>query len=138
MFWFQTRQKYSRIIRALEDEVKEVRREKEKIVLEAIQNKKTVEDLNKSIKDLQHKKKLEEEEILHKAKLAGEKRNIELEKAKSELEVKYQKKVTELTELFHKKVEERFSTEMANIKEIYKDIIKRLPDVNMAINKKMR
>ena len=130
--------KYRQLLERLEAEVKEVRAEKIKIALEAVENKKNADRLKDDIEELKHKKEREIKDIEHLVKIAQEKRDIELEKAKAKMEVDFQKRVTEVNDKFHEKIEGRFKEEMNNIKEIYAEIIKRLPNVNMAIDKKMR
>lgn len=104
--------------------------------------------LNDELETLKLKKRLEQEEITHMQRINEERMKIEVEQKKSELERKQAEQITAFKEKqrqelvaslkeFHGKLEERFNTELTNIKEMYRFIAERLPNVNYNIEKKI-
>lgn len=107
---------------------------------EAVDKKKLekeIEDLKHSIRELEHKKSLEEREIEHLVKMKEEKIAIETEKKQLDLQGEYDKKVMTLQKDYHEKVLKMLSDEHAKMQEIYKQIMIRLPNVNLAIRKEI-
>jgi hypothetical protein len=105
---------------------------------EAVDKKKLekeIEDLKHSIRELEHKKSLEEREIEHLVKMKEEKIAIETEKKQLDLQATFDKKVMELQKDYHEKVMKMLADEHAKMQEIYKQIMTRLPNVNLAIRK---
>lgn len=121
------------------DEMEEVRAE---IKTLRIAKKKVVEDLE----DLKLKKRLEAEEIRHNMKINEERMKQEVESKKIELEKLHNEKISKfreeqtadllkLTKELHGKLEGRFNVELGNLKEIYKALMDRLPNINYDITK---
>lgn len=98
--------------------------------------KKDIKKLEEEKARLQLDKKMEIEEIKHLSKLAEAKRDVELDQHKVKMERDYAEKARISLEGFHSKMEVRFNEELKNFKEIYGEIIKRLPNVNMEIKEK--
>jgi hypothetical protein len=98
---------------------------------------KEVEGLNHKIRELEHKKSLEEREIQHLVKMKEEKIAIETEKKQLDLQAMFDKKVMELQKDYHEKVMKMLADEHAKMQEIYKQIMTRLPNVNLAIRKEI-
>lgn len=104
--------------------------------------------LKEELEELKLKKRLEQEEIKHMVRIEKEKNEMELSKRKLQLE---QEKATEITKLrdeqrvivvksledFHTKLEGRFNTELGNLKELYQALMSRLPNVTLALEKKL-
>lgn len=136
MWWLNKEERL--LVNTLKSEVEDLKTEKIKLVNEALMNTDSIKLLKEERETLERAKKMDIEEIKHLNKLAQEKRDIELEKEKAKIQVTYQKDRTKLMEEFHAKVEKRFGNEMDNLKSIYSEIIKRLPDVNMEIKKRSK
>lgn len=98
---------------------------------------KEIEELKHSIRELEHKKSLEEREIEHLVKMKEEKIAIETEKKQLDLQAIFDKKVMELQKDYHEKVMKMLADEHAKMQEIYKQIMTRLPNVNLAIRKEI-
>jgi len=92
--------------------------------------------LERQNKDLSHRRKIDEEAIAHKVKMREE-----------GIEIQYQKKETklrgELAENLHKvkddyqvKSEKQLQDQYKEIRVMYSEVLKRLPDVNVQWNKK--
>ena len=52
------------------------------------------------------------------------------------LEEKQTHDILEMNKALHEKMETRFNTELGNLKEIYQELMKRLPTITMAITKR--
>lgn len=131
MGWFKTKDEEEKV-----EERKELRAQ--------------VRKLKDEIADLECKKRMEIEEIKHLNRLAQEKRDIELEREKSKIKTEYAEK-HERALLDHKddlnkrqaaafdsvvKLLEKHNTEMKDVTtSVYKDIIARLPNVNVTMKR---
>lgn len=105
--------------------------------VDAKELEKEIEDLKHSIRELEHKKSLEEREIKHLVKMKEEKIAIETEKKQLDLQGEFDKKVMTLQKDYHEKVMKMLADEHAKMQEIYKQIMTRLPNVNLAIRKEI-
>ena len=105
-----------------------------------------VRKLKEEKMELEYKKKMEIEEIKHLNRLAQEKRDIELEREKAKLQAEYNKKAEKLEienkDNLMKKMDEYHKATASDLRgfnkemkettlSIYKDIIARLPNVNV-------
>ena len=93
-------------------------------------------DLEHRIRELEHKKELEEKELTHLVKMKEEKQLIEATKKELELQKKFNEKEMALQNEYHKKNLDIISKEHVDIKEIYKQIMERLPNVNVEVKRK--
>jgi len=102
--------------------------------------------LTETVEDLKLKKRLEQEEIAHLQKINEEKLICDLERKELKLEQDFQKKINTLEEesmkkvieslkQFHDKMEAKFSSELANMKEVLALLMKGIPNVNMEITR---
>ena len=107
----------------LESDKKELESEVEKLRADV---RKAKEDLA----DTKHKKKMEDEDIKHMVKMSQEKNGIELEKKLAKCESEKQDAIAEVKDKYRDKMEERLQNEVLNIKEMYGQILERLPNVN--------
>lgn len=98
--------------------------------------KKEKADLEHRIRELEHKKELEEKELTHLIKMKEEKQFIEAQKKEIELQKRFNDKEMVLQTEYHKKNLDIISKEHADIKEIYKQIMERLPNVNVEVKRK--
>lgn len=134
-------------------------KDKESLLIEIEALRKEKRAAKEEVEELKFKKRLEQEEIVHlqkineaklKQELDTEKTRILKEKNDEMLNFKKQQ-MDKLAEIgyaqsqeivkmnidLHEKMEKRFNTELGNLKEIYQELMKRLPTINMAITKKM-
>lgn len=104
--------------------------------------------LKEELEELKLQKRLEGEEIKHMQRINEERMKQELENEKIKLNKKYQEDISKFKEEqrielvnslkeFHMKIETRFNSELQNLKETYKEIMARLPNVNLTLTKKL-
>jgi len=103
-------------------------------------------EVNEELEELKLKKRLEQEEIKHLTKLHKEKMESDLDKHKIKMEREKMEQLNKFKEeqrqqlvdsltKFHEKMEEKFSSELANLKDVLALLMKGLPNVNMEITK---
>ena len=95
-----------------------------------------IKKLKEELETLKLQKKMEETEIKHLVKCKEEKADIEAERQKNLLTKTFNEKEMELQTKYHDKVMGVIESEHKKIQELYKEILGRLPDVNMTITKK--
>ena len=113
-------------------------RKKESVDIEELVEKiKKLKDERKRLKaeieDLKLKKKIETEDIKHLVKLKEEKQKIQFERKEMELEKKMQETIAEVKNGYRNKVEKNLESQKNDVKEMYGQILKRLPDVNVRL-----
>ena len=110
---------------------KEVRILKAKLADESVLDglKQQIRTLKDDLADLKQTKKMEEEDIKHMVKIHKERNAIELEKKTAELERAKHNEVAKVKDDYRDKMEVRLQTEVATIKEMYGEVLKRLPNV---------
>lgn len=125
----------------------------EKVELEQVQQEyektlKALRTTKEELEDLKLKKRLEQEEITHMVRLNEEKLKMEVDQEKTRLNKEFEEKIVAFrkeqteellkihTELFSK-LEGRMNTEVGNLKEIYTALMARIPNVSLALTKKM-
>lgn len=96
---------------------------------------KTIEGLKIKIAELELKKRMEEEEIKHLVKMKEEKQFIEGQKKEIALQKEFQKKEMDLQSSYHKKVLETIEESRKESRELYTQIMNRLPNVNMEMKR---
>lgn len=122
-------------------ELKQVQEEYEKTL-------KALRTTKEELEELKFKKRLEQEEITHLQRINEEKLKMEVDQEKTKIAresqeaiTKFRKEQTEELLVLHtklfEKLEGRMNTEVGNLKEIYTALMARLPNVNLAITKKM-
>jgi len=105
--------------------------------------------LKEELEELKLKKRLEGEEIKHMTRINEERLKSETETEKIALQKKYQEDISKFKEEqrkelveslkgFHTKIENRFNSELENLKETYKAIMERLPNVNLSLTKRLK
>jgi uncharacterized small protein (DUF1192 family) len=97
--------------------------------------KKEIQRLKDELADLKTTKKMEEREIEHLVKMKEEKNEIEYQKKEAELMKQYQNKEMELQNEYHKKVLTNIEKAHADLKDLYKEIMVRLPNVNVELKR---
>ena len=107
---------------------------KSKDTVEKDELKHDVERLEKEKRAL--KEQLEEEDIKHMVKINSERKEIELEKEKVKLEREKASEIATVKDEYRDKLEARLQTEVVNIKEMYGEILTRLPNINVEMKRK--
>ena len=90
--------------------------------------------LEKDISKLKSLKKVEEEELKHMMKILKERDEIALEKKIMANDKSKAKAIADVKDTYRDKMEERLETEVQSIKEMYSQILERLPNVSAAFN----
>ena len=89
--------------------------------------------LKEEVEDLKLKKKMSEEDIKHMVKMKEEKLDIEHQKKMQALELEKYKAIAEVKDEYRDKIEVRLEKEGTNIKEMYDQILERLPNITAKI-----
>lgn len=89
------------------------------------------------LEDLKLKKKIEEEDIKHLTKIKLEQNEIEFTKKVMQVEKTKDSEVMTLKQEYADKLQVRLENEVKNIKEMYSEILKRIPDVNVRLQGKV-
>lgn len=97
--------------------------------------KKQIKNLKEERDDLVAKRNIEEQELKHLVKMKEEKQAIALEKEKIKLQHEHQKQTMDMQNEYHKKVLGNLEESRKEINNVYKEIMARLPNVNMEINR---
>lgn len=85
---------------------------------------------------LSKKRQMEQEEIAHKLKMREEQVQMDSDKKVAEAERKADERVAKVKDEFRDKLENQLTKRGDELKEMYKEILTRLPDVNLAIKQK--
>lgn len=85
----------------------------------------------KEIKELELAHKISDEDIKHMTKIKEEKLEIAHERKVIEMERKKETEVAKVKDEYRDKLEKQLAQETANIKEMYGQILERLPNVNV-------
>ena len=85
-------------------------------------------------KELIHDNKLADEDIKHMVKIKEERMEVENEKNRMKEQAEQRKEIEALRQQFADKSEAFLEKQAAAVKEMYGQILKRLPDINYAIN----
>ena len=123
----------------LESEIKRLKEQKEdlKIQTDARELESEIIELKKKIELLKNQKKIEEEDIKHMVKMAEERNAINLEKKIMENDKAKASEIAAVKDKYRDKLEERLQKEVEGIKEMYGQILERLPNVSAKFNGKI-
>ena len=91
------------------------------------------ETLEIEVKSLNSRKKIDEEELKALIKLKEDKMGLDFKRKEMDLAKEHQQKQHNLQVRYNEKLQERLETEVENIKEMYGEVLKRLPDVNVRL-----
>ena len=94
-------------------------------------DKRTLKD---ELEDLKHQKKLESEDIKHMVKINNERKDIELEKEKAKLEREQATAIAKVKDDYRDKTEKQLEKQLTNMKDMYGEILERLPNYNVKHN----
>ena len=92
-----------------------------------------IDNLKREKKDLTHERKLADEDIKHMVKIKEEKMEVANEKDRMKERAEMRKEVEEMRSKFADKSEKFLQDQAVAVKEMYGQILKRLPDINYAI-----
>lgn len=89
--------------------------------------------LKEEVADLKLKKKIEDEDIKHLVKLKQEQQEVEFAKRTVQMDGEKAEAIAEVKDKYRDKMEEQLKAETDNIKTMYGEILKRLPNVNVKL-----
>ena len=107
--------------------------ELEKLARQRDSLKEQVEELTLQVTTLKHEHKLADEDVKHMVRIREEQLDVEYEKKVVELERQQQEAIATVKDEYRDKLEARLQTEVDNIKEMYAQILERLPNVTAKI-----
>lgn len=118
------------------------KRELKALIMEAVHYGKdyptTIMNMKKELEELKLKKTMEEREIKHLVTLKEGKLELENQKKVVENDKKYQEKVMELQKEYHEKGLKQIEVARKEMKEVYTEIMKRLPNITAALEIKKK
>jgi len=95
------------------------------------ESRKVIRDLKDNIAGLKNDKKIAEEDIKHMVRIREEKLEVENERKNLERDRQQQEAIATVKDEYRDKLEKRLQTEVNNIKEMYGQILQRLPTVTV-------
>lgn len=118
-------------------ELEKVKGEFETVLRERDCARSQLRKVNDDLEDLKFKKKIEEEDIKHLTKIKLEQGEIDFTKRTMQIEKEKDAAVMTLKQEYADKLQARIENEVKNIKEMYSEILKRIPDVNVRLKGKV-
>lgn len=94
--------------------------------------------LKEEVEDLKIKRKVEDEQLKHLLKIKEEKMDLEYQKKEVTLEAKKNAEIAAVKDTYRDKMEAELKSRYGQLQEMYGQILKRLPDVNVALTGKVR
>ena len=120
----------------LKAEVKLLKGERDTSTKEATAARQELRKVKEELVEVKHQKKVEEEDIKHMVKMKEERTAVENEKKLLEMEREKDRVIAEAKDAFRDKLEVFLTTQVKDTKEMYTEILGRLPDVSMRITEK--
>ena len=99
--------------------------------IEDLQNER--DKLKEEVADLKLEKKTGEEDLKHMVKIKEEKDEVRFQQKMLEIERKQQAAIADVKDKYRDKMETQLSQETNNIKEMYAQILERLPNYNVTV-----
>ena len=96
-----------------------------------------IKKLKEQVSDLEYKHKQEKRDIEHLVKIKEEKLNIEFEKRETVLRGELDKKLHKVKDEYHNKLLNHTENSKNDVKEMYSEILSRLPNINAHLKGKM-
>lgn len=117
---------------------KKLRKEWEASELSGLRNErdcleKEVRALKREVEDLKLKRKIEDEDIKHMVRMKEERLDLEHQKKEAELERQKHEAIAEVKDKYRDKTENQLEKRAEDLKGMYAEILKRLPDVNVRL-----
>ena len=100
---------------------------------DAIDYLKQIRSLREEVADLKLQRKIEDEDIKHMVKIKEGQLDIEFEKRKLQRDRECDAYVTDVKNEYRNKLEGFLKDQVKDVKEMYGQILKRLPDVNVRL-----
>ena len=116
--------------RVLKEQKFELEKDKENLEKEKEELQEEVRRLKDDLESLKTKKKIEEEDIKHMVKLKEERLEVENEKKLLGFERDKERAIAVVKDEYRDKLEQRLHTEVESMKEMYGQILERLPNLN--------
>jgi len=91
-------------------------------------------ELKSRVEHLKLEKKTSEEDIKHMVRMKEERQELEYQKRVVELEGKTAKEIEAVKNEYRDKLENELNRQINEAKEMYADLLKRLPDINVKLN----
>lgn len=117
----------------LDLEVAALKEERDDLKNELNDLREEIVELKTEVKEKELEYKVAEEDIKHMVRMKEERQELELEKKKMELERAHQEAVAAVKDQYRNKLETQLKQETVNMKDMYSEILKRLPDVNVKL-----
>lgn len=95
--------------------------------------RKQVRNLKDDLAGLKSKKKIEEEDIKHMVRMKEERMEVEHDKKSLEMERKKDEAIATVKDQYRDKMEGRLELEVTNMKEMYGEILARLPNISAKV-----
>lgn len=92
--------------------------------------------LREELAEIKLDKKMSEEDIKHMVKMKTEQKDIELQKEKLKLQEAHEKTIAEVKDVYRDKIEKYLEVQVERMESMYKEVLNRLPNVNMEITRK--
>jgi len=89
--------------------------------------------LKQDVEDLKLKKKMDEEDIKHMVRIKEERAAVEQDRAKVRMEGEKQEAIAKVRDEYRLKTEEYLNTQIKRMETMYADLLKQLPDINVAL-----
>lgn len=99
--------------------------------------KSDIEGLEKKLRGLEHDHKLADEDIKHMVKIKEEQLEIENDKKAIQLERQFQTDAAKVKDQYRDKMEDQLAHQAENLRGMYDEILKRLPDINVELQGKI-
>lgn len=100
--------------------------------IKCLESKRT--ELTWEVEDLKIKKKTSEEDIKHMVRMKEEKNDLEYQKRLVKIEKEKADAIAKVKDEYRDKMETRLENETKNIKDMYNEILQRLPNINVELN----
>jgi len=118
----------------VQDKVNELKEERDSLKARVAELEKEVREKKNDLADVEAERKRADEDIKHMVKMKLEVHEINYEKRVVALVQEKDKEVAAIKDVYRDKLEEQLKTETKNIKEMYGQILERLPNINAKVN----
>jgi hypothetical protein len=116
--------------KAVDSTVDDIINEHDQLKSEVKQLKSERRRLKDELADIKAKHRIEEAQTKHLVKMREEQLNLELQKKVIEAESEKEQRIAAVKDEYRDKMEKQLSKEAQNIKEMYNQILERLPNIN--------
>lgn len=117
-----------------DEALKELKKEKAKLEKDVETLNGTIERLKRDAREAEHKRKLEDEETRHLIKLREEKLELDFDRKNMEREKAKVDAIAKVREEYRDKIEKGLEARGKELREMYGEILARLPNVNVMLD----